>query len=371
MKINVSFILGGFVAFAVCFPYSFPSPPMYVFSYLSLLFVLVFSFVHKKSIPLTYLIFYFLLVVSLSISTLISEDLFTATAFLGIFISPLFFSVGFWVDHKSFFRFFWIFSAINSAAIIIFYLSLGIYKNGVSVFIISELRMWGENIFFDWPNYIVMTPILAIYSHYLFTRKIGWFFIINAIAALLTTSRTAILALGIYFCIYLIEKKKYYIISFLVIITSLYIFPALIFIEEGNEITNRLLKTGDREHLFTGLYNAFLQKPLLGWGVVSVPTVFPETYYNSFHNSFLEAAVRGGILNLTITIAFLMFMFVRLKNNSLVLTHSKATTILFFTFILLGCLTQNFLKHPNVAIILSMIFFSKVTQYETNSPEHS
>jgi O-antigen ligase len=120
----------------------------------------------------------------------------------------------------------------------------------------------------------------------------------------------------------------------------------------GNELTRRLISIHSeaREEISGGVrlgidrdgLRMFLKKPILGWGLGTFPTVYPEfrSFYTTFfvnqaHNDYLQLLVETGLVGFSIAVWFLALTFrqAATKLNNWTETASGAMTVA----ALLGC----------------------------------
>lgn len=199
---------------------------------------------------------------------------------------------------------------------------------------------------FGQPNYLACWLLIIIpLSAYLFYTaknnlgKIIWSlcFIVEISALLATGSRAAFLtflAVSVLWIFWFLAKKnilsrrKIFIIIFSSLVVAL-LFATFLAISNPNrfqEFTD--LKKGSasvRLELWKSGFNAFLQKPLLGYGLENQSEVYvkyykvdwalygnPNTYSDRAHNLILDTLLTGGIIGLGIFIYFLRWVYLNL-----------------------------------------------------------
>jgi O-antigen ligase len=273
---------------------------------------------------------------------------------IGSVVTLLLFSCGMFVPNSN--RFWDGFergAAILSIYIVCMFFKLSAYKYGISIFVIPEYRMWGQNVIYDWPNFICMIPIFGYFINYLRSEKVSFSCVLCMMASIMTTSRVAIVAIVFFMIIWGINNKK----KIIILLTAFFffLFEHILVLFSDKSISSRLTKSNDREHLFTGLIAAWEENPILGWGAVKVSTVFPDTYYDSFHNSYLEVLVKGGAISLALyLLLFAAYTFCLMGSTKFKNKTQRINSFIFLCFIFSACLVQNYLKHPHVIILFSI-----------------
>jgi hypothetical protein len=133
----------------------------------------------------------------------------------------------------------------------------------------------------------------------------------------------------------------WFLLSFIVISAVVLVLSRF---EIDDELIARMLIAEDREEIYSFALNLVFESLIIGNGSVLLDESVGFTGFPSFHNSYLDVAVRHGILALII---FLLIL-IPDKKNRIVGGVAFALTILFF---LIGSAFQNFLKHPHIIMI--------------------
>ena len=241
---------------------------------------------------------------------------------------------------------------IWAALILYMAVYLRIYEDGLLLFSVPDLRLWGSEFFPDWPNYIAFLLALAsLLNAFVFKRPFAA--ALQLAAALLTTSRTPLIALGFFVgantLLWLRSGRGRWILAsvgaLVFIFTAL---PALELIHVDANLADRLLVFEDREDIYSFALNLVMQSPILGHGAILLDESIGFTGQPSFHDSYLDIAVRHGLFALILFLALLIPTRENLYRGGFRFT----AVVLFF---LVGSLFQNFLKHPHI-ILLYVIF---------------
>lgn len=240
-----------------------------------------------------------------------------------------------------------------SLMIIVFAVKLKIFENGLLLFSVPELRLWGSEFFPDWPNYFSFMLAVAFLLNAIINKNY-LSSVLNIIAAILTTSRTPLIAMFIFLIILLIEymklvKNTKIIMGLLsILIINIIILLNGINIEYDYNFLDRLLIMEDREEIYNFSLDLIKNSPLLGHGGILLDESTGFYGHPSFHNSYLDVAVRHGILAL---ILFLILL-APIKIN---LNKENYKIILILLFFLIGSMFQNFLKHPHLLMLFLVI----------------
>jgi O-antigen ligase len=239
---------------------------------------------------------------------------------------------------------------IMSIGVILAAVFLHPFSDGILMFTMPEHRLWGDDWFPDWPNFLAFMLSLGFLLNALFFRRPTWA-IVQLAAALLTTSRTPLLAAAIYVIFLSFEAtgslRRLLIVGLLL---SLGV-AAFTFIENlanYSELTERMGVISDREDVYGFAWDLFLQSPWLGNGSVLLDESVGNLGAASYHNSYLDILVRHGLLG------FLFFVALIWPGACVEDAERKAywAIVCFFVF---GALVQNFFKHPHLIMIYSTI----------------
>lgn len=254
-------------------------------------------------------------------------------------------------DHERFFKGFVDALGVQAMLVIlasIFYLP---WSMGTLVFSVPHFRLWGAELFPDWPNFFAAMLSMAFIAAITLQRRwvIG---LLCLAAAFLTTSRTIFLAVVVLVGWYMLfGQKRYPAIGLAVVIGSLICaFGIAILLATGmftSEFSARFFLISDRLTILSSSVNLIIEHPLTGVGGVVLDQRVGHLGAASFHNSYLEVAVRTGLLGLAI---YLPLIFL-----PLVLLRWSDTLIPLVLFVLAGSMFQNLLRHPHIAIVFSVL----------------
>ena len=243
---------------------------------------------------------------------------------------------------------------------------LRIYENGLLLFSVPEFRLWGSEFFPDWPNYIAFLLSLAFLLNVLAFKR-PFAATVQFAAALLTTSRTPFIALGFVIVATVLlrlraRRGKWILASIGALALVVLAMQAVELMDVDADLADRLLVFEDREDIYTFGFDLFMQSPFVGHGAILLDESIGFTGQPSFHNSYLDIAVRHGFFGLVLFLALLIPTRTNLRRGGV----PFASVIMFF---LVGSLFQNFLKHPHI-ILLYVVFieagslFDRTTQLE-------
>lgn len=253
------------------------------------------------------------------------------------------------VDYERFFRGLVDAIAVQAGFVIIAAVFYFPWHYGALVFSAPPLRLWGADMFPDWPNfYAAMLCMGFIVAIALQGRWIVGLMCLTA--AFLTTSRTVFLAVAILLAWHILFRQQRY--RFLVIIGIIFIgLGGLIVIfttgAPDSEFASRLLLISDRLTILWSSMDLILDNLVTGVGGIVLDERVGHLGAASFHNSYLEVAVRMGLIGLVIylPLIFLPLFLLRWSDGLISLT----------LFLLAGSMFQNLLRHPHIAIVFSMI----------------
>lgn len=254
-------------------------------------------------------------------------------------------------DHARFFKGFVDGMAVQAILVIIasiFYLP---WWAGTLIFSVPELRLWGANLFPDWPNFYAAMLCMAFITAISVQRRwaVG---LLCLTAALLTTSRTVFLAFAVLSGWYVFFGHNRYpairvVLAIASVIGALGLVLVLMSGAFDSEFTARFLLISDRLTILGSSIELFLENVLTGVGGIVLDYRVGHMGAATFHNSYLEVAVRMGILGLAIYLPLVLL--------PLVLLRWSDTLIPLVLFILAGSIFQNLLRHPHIAIIFSVL----------------
>ncbi|MCK0107316.1 O-antigen ligase family protein [Marinobacter sp. S0848L] len=353
-SVRLFFLLSGAL---IAIFYAHPAPPFYLFVFfvISLCFLVNLSKI-KVDVVLLFLIFILVSVSILSVivnSSGVHQGLVPVVGVvLGYF---LFLSGAFLTFNEYFWRGFSVSSLVLSFLILFFYFFSGSTSFGFGVFYIPEFRMWGDEYFSDWPNYIGFPLVISLFLRRIRLIKFGMIDVMIVSAILLTTSRVLMFGVFLVLMLYVLFEKKS--LLFFVVVSC---FLAIFYLDL-EPFFDRLTKFNDRSHLYSGLVEGWLVNPLLGWGGVKVSDVFPETYYDSYHNSYLEVLVKSGVVGFGIYVALILYLALSPYFKGRPLFHKQELYFLAcLMFVIAASFFQNYLKHPHVIFIFSALCHSGV-----------
>ena len=232
--------------------------------------------------------------------------------------------------------------------IIVMAFVLRIFDNGLLLFSVPNFRLWGSGIFPDWPNYIAFLLTLGFLLNALaFGRP--WQAMVLLMAAVLTTSRTSLIGLGLFLAVTLLvrlhrARAGTVLAGLLVLVVFAWLLPALDLIEFDTNFVDRLFLFDDRDDIYSFALGLVEQSPWVGYGGVLLDDSIGFTGHPSFHNSYLDIAVRHGVPALLLFLALLVPPRESLARGGL----RFAAVVVFF---LVGSLFQNFLKHPHILML--------------------
>ncbi len=346
------------IGFMLGLPFATPRPPWYLFGFvcLTILAPRIFSDVRKTR--LTYLVAVMSCACFTAMSTLVSPDsadISTSAAF-GSSIVFCFFLFGFGVQNiLHLLRGYCCAMSMIAIAVWIAFCGTGKWVYGIELFVYPNLRMWGSDLFPDWPNFLCFGLTLSFLLNSLVHKNFSHA-ALNLGAAVLTTSRLSIvgIVLGIgYLAMHVGMRRRMFPILFgAVLLIAGVMAIRTDAMENADQIFQRLQKTQDREIVYEHLWRRFIDRPILGWGAVSArggdtEMAFQDDSVMSFHSSYLEILVRGGILS------FIPYLYVIFPGN---LWQYRRGPYTWLILLFLLCATvQNILKHPHYVMMFSAL----------------
>ncbi|HIJ94488.1 MAG TPA: O-antigen ligase family protein [Desulfuromonadales bacterium] len=337
-------------------PIAIPDTPFYVLSYVAFFLVLLRN-VHSKIS-----IYSFLLVLGAMLASLFSnlasigkfEVQSSRMVFTTLFF--VFFSFGWFVPNRAVLvRGFTSMCNLFSLAVIGAALAIRPWTGGgLLMFSMPEYRLWGFEIFPDWPNYLAfMLSIGFLINSSLYKRP--FWALSTLLAALLTTSRTPLIALGIYtvVSIYMVRNRTFKIIFAITIVTTILGIGLVIgdYISKESDFVLRLLVFSDRIDIYGYALELISKSPIFGMGSVLFDESVGHQGFASYHNSYLDIFVRHGIVGLVFFL-LLIWPIRSLKDH---LPPAYWSIIFFFV---IGSFFQNFFKHPHFIMLYSTIICS-------------
>lgn len=225
---------------------------------------------------------------------------------------------------------------------------LRIFDNGLLLFSVPNFRLWGAGIFPDWPNYMAFLLTLAfLLNAAAFGRP--WQAVLLMVAAVLTTSRTPLIGLALWLGAMLLLRlgrlRLGTLLAFAGTALALAVLlPALDVVELDANFLDRLLVFDDRDDIYSFALGLVQASPWVGYGGVLLDESIGFTGHPSFHNSYLDIAVRHGLPALLIFLALLVPPRGSFGRGGL----RFAAVVVFF---LVGSMFQNFLKHPHILML--------------------
>lgn len=215
-----------------------------------------------------------------------------------------------------------------------------------------ELRLWGQSLFPDWPNFyaiLLCVGFLLFLLHYRRPLPAAT----CMLAAILTTSRVALVALGIALAWQVLFGPGRRLLARLVVALVLVgpvvavVAMALSGSDRLEEFMERMSLLSDREEIWRSSLALFLDHPWFGVGGVMLDESVGHSGHASFHNSYAEILVRHGAVGFALYLWLLLAYAGRLR-----IAHA-GTAILFF--LLVTAVFQNTLRHPHFFMIYSFL----------------
>ncbi len=341
-RINIDFMLG----FALAIPLNYPKDPFYLVAIVVFpLAVLRMKFDRKSYTTLA-------LVSVLSITSMITNFLspfpehVNYLSAIATAITFYFFLFRFCLrDVEKFFDGYLLINKIYTVLVFVAFITLQPFVKYSNFFVNSEARMWAIDYLPEWPNVFCVFLVISFLINV--ARKNSLWALLNITAALLTTSRMALLGLLIFIVFYIVNSKYHYKIAiglFLTVLMSLFSYFLIEnpFIQDY--IEHRLFKTSDRSLIVDALLNVSSQYPL---GIGNIPFDAIDSTYESYHSSFLKVAVRYGLPSLLVYI-FLLWPYR--------FTHRFFNKVnMVFVFLFIVGMVQDMLFHMHFIYIFSAL----------------
>ncbi len=355
-----------FIGFILGCPVAVPTPPMYVLAFLALLLA-----AGRSHVPLSrgglfrgalVILLIFLAILS-NLIGLFYRNIDSLRIFYTSFFFILFFFSGCIADKRALLRGFCAAMMIWAVLIIVMAGVMHVFDNGILLFVVPEFRLWGAGIFPDWPNYMAFMLALAfMLNATLFGRPVQA--VVLLIAALLTTSRTPLIAVVLLMfakmALYFKRPRLKYAIPTVVIVILVLVGLVSMMgaIKLDQDFVERMLVFEDRDEIYSFAINLVRQSPWVGYGSILLDGSVGFTGHPSFHNSYLDVVVRHGVPALLVFILLL----VPPRRSFCVGGIYFASILLFF---LLGSIFQNFLKHPHI-MMLYVVFIDAGDLFHAN-----
>lgn len=346
------------LGFLLGLPFAVPAPPMYVIGFACFLIAPLYSRTWRTS-PGSRTELLVLAIVILALGSnavgVIDGDIDALRVFTTSFFFVLFLFPAFITDTRSLFHGFCASMLIWALLVIIFAFQLGIFENGLLLFSMPEFRLWGSELFPDWPNYMAFLLMLACLVNILAFRR-HWHALIICVAALLTTSRTPLIGLGLLIAcvsivgLFKVSREKFILmpIAILILTFSVYVLSD---IQIDDNFLGRLLVFEDRDDTYSFALDLVQQAPWIGHGSILLDESIGFFGHASFHNSYLDIAVRHGLF------ALLVFLALLLPSRKEIKIGGVGFLVIYLYFVI-GSLFQNFLKHPHIVMLFAAFLYS-------------
>ncbi len=344
------------VGFLLGLPFAVPAPPLYLIGFACFLFSLprfklrLHSSGNWRELGIITLIIIALLsnLAALSRYNIDLMRIITTSFFFLLFIFPSCIA-----DKRSLLLGFCQVMLVWAALIILMAINLRIWDYGLLLFSVPNFRLWGAEIFPDWPNYMAfMLSFAFLLNAIVFGRP--WQAGLLFFAALLTTSRTPLIALGLLLTAWVIFQLMNLRLGKLMAFGCTLIVSLLILLIEVDIdplFLERLMIIDDRDDIYSFALGLFQQSLWIGHGSVLLDESIGFNGHPSFHNSYLDIAVRHGLPALLIFLLLLAPPRAGWHVGGL----NFAAVVL---FVLVGSMFQNFLKHPHILMLYVVLIES-------------
>jgi O-antigen ligase len=185
------------------------------------------------------------------------------------------------------------------------------------------------------------------------------------VAALLTTSRTPIIALILLTTGWLLfQSVRTRVATLLAIVISVVALTLVTAILEefglDPNLLDRLLLFDDRDEIYSFALVLVQQSPWIGYGGVLLDESIGFFGHPSFHNSYLDIAVRHGLPAL----AIFLLLLVPPRGSW---RHGGWRFASVVVFVLVGSMFQNFLKHPHILMLYTVLIETSILFSERRS----
>jgi len=231
----------------------------------------------------------------------------TSTVFFAFFL------LGYGIDHYgAFLRGFGASTALLGTTIIIAFFALGQYHNPELLFLSAVRRQWGTDIFPAWPNFLAFLLGLGMLVHLVYLRSaLGA--ALTGVAALVTTSRTALLVwaiAGVWLGVRWWHLRWSRIVAVTIVAVSgtgliVVSWDGIRRVAQSEVVRHRLLRTSDREAILDFSVGLVHEHPIMGVGHVLLNQDFGAPR-SSFHSSYFDILIRHGTIGLLVWLALLI-----------------------------------------------------------------
>lgn len=229
---------------------------------------------------------------------------------------------------------------------------------GLLMFSVPDYRLWGAQYFPDWPNFLAFMLALGSLICVLLYRKYILGFLCMA-AAILTTSRTPLIAVFIWFFYVAVSARARLLLVPIVFGIGGAAFYVILEGYGSSEFIARLLVFSDREEVYGSAWRLFLESPILGHGGVLLDDSVGNLGAASFHNSYLDILVRHGLLG------FLFFLILIAPRIDRYRGGASGALLALAGFFIASSFFQNFLKHPHLIMIYSVLLSCFIREDES------
>jgi len=279
-------------------------------------------------------------------------------SFAGTLGLTFFYEMGYLFVASGYFRRFLHFWLWLNMALVAFVLAIVVpiaMRGGIAGIInhVDQIRAWD----YYWPNHFAIFLMIlfwvAIFLAYTEDKKYLWLLVPILAILFLTSSRTAVVALGgtVLFAAWH-ERKR--IRPAVIALLLLLIFAAGYFtfktkaIGFGTSLSHTVI---GRQLRWDAALSKWMTHPLLGYGFRSFTTIVPTFHYGngvsatgSSHNDYVDLLLRGGLLY---SIPFWLFVLIVIQQG-FYLKDRKAFRYLSYSIIglLIAALFQNAFKDP-------------------------
>lgn len=341
-KISIDWVLG----FLTAIPFAYPKEPFYW-----IVIILFFLGLYRFKAPEGG--FKYILIVLLLICYVNLVNIFNGVYNLSVFGTCLSISLLLFryivKNTDEYFKGLSFVTTIYAFATFVFFIILKPYTNGLFMFINSDYRMWADGYLIEWPNVFCAFLVIGGFIQVLYdNKKLAY---THFSAAILTTSRTALLAVIIYALFTLSKKRSIskYIYSMVIIAVLLLVYFTFNSDDTFNSlIFDRLIKTSDRGEIYSALIDSFLENV---FGIGNVPFEQIDAQFESYHSSYLKVLSRYGVIGL------LLWLFLTYPKN-LFKKHNLSVNMPII-FIMLCGIVQDFMFHMHILALYSVLLMHR------------
>jgi len=346
-KFNLTLSQDYFLGILVAIPFSYPKEPLYWFGLSAFLLALPGLKIGKDATIRLVLVLLFLCMVIISNMISSYQESIQFFSIVGTFFTMSCFMFRYCLKSiDDFVSGFLLVAGIYTFLTFIAFLVLKPYQYGFDFFIESSYRMWAEGYLIEWPNVFCAFLVLGAYLNWI--RCNGLLATLNILAAVLTTSRMAILAIAIFVLFLMLRPKiasKAISISLVVLVVAVVAF----LVASNNEmfldyISRRLFKTSDRAFIFNDMVTVFVDN-IFGVGNISFSVI--NELFVSYHSSFLKVLIRYGLPG------FLIFLLLIAPRNPFWNPGARENAPILF-MLCIG-LVQDMLLHIHLVIMYSVM----------------